>query len=1190
MFQGSVEINKRDVNTLELKETISKSNTITLEAIQTLFMDDNSSYSSIIGGHSSSSSYRPRILVGNYLTNKINEATPNPASAQNNFILSAPEIVGEQNPILNEDYEDRKWQLIFKGQLNPPESGNREINFVCMGILASTLGGFAVFLDVPCIQESNEIFDIFYRINIIGNPNDINDHTWKSLYAIKLWHQWFSDRVGGTSVSGGAGAKGITNNTYVSLSGGNNSNNIKKRPYCSYPAPRSYYRYYYYASAPDPTTTRKNISQLTTQRDYVLGINNRVGTVFSSHKYWGDPNPLASVAFNDRNRLPFIQEHTVIPTSITPIQNTFKKTTSAVQPYLTSLGAGSSPGNIAYNAENFTSNAPLQYRVEFNNTGNVGVSEYRIKRKMCFGYRDNLYQNENIPGYICNSVPFMAVNTSNTSYDYGISFLQPDDNIPKDNNHDLLHFRRGINGYHYSNIQEYDEQHLISADAYGLSIINVYDDDYQNIDEYTNPNLTTEKLNDYCVDNNKQLWVATKDQGLFKISADFSLVSKITVPNVNDNICYSVDFKNDGTIWAAFSGGLAKSSDGGTTWNVYNEGSSEQFLISGVTDGNWDFIQGIVVDKDSPDDNLLIVLKNSNNVWWWSREGSVNSNSNAMDSMVSLDENTSQGLHSFSSQDHSFCVRKWIKHFPGTTSFVILNTSIAPDTNTSSYTADNYRVKTIDFLSSALRGTVAITGGNRHKMHTISFETDELGNMGILMTVGDTTVRLYDVDCNSLGDLGSYSHYSWNNNLNINTPRKYFESGYRSFIVAYMGGGVALVNNRPICMLFKMISDSSFDGGSKKHIIWQDYGWNGSSWELDHPGYKTTHTTYEATLDEGLQIAFEDDPVETSFIGGEYFDTFIYRGVHKDNATSLSYTVPTHQRNSKYLTDLTPPTIPNTPMGLVENKQLNFNTTMGVPSHVAQQSYQYNGMFGCTSTSTSRHRESSYNSIVSEITFDGDFSFSFDTSIVGRNSSASFISIGITTLNLIEAFINDPTYNSNPPLYYFSFNRSTYSVVGSSTYISNEQIPDDNSTFTIERVGSTLYFKINGSVVYEQLNITTDPVVATIRHFAETFRTLFNMNIDYYTETRRIVELGDPTNFTGLFDPNYAMVESFLTPLSCKVKIGGNDAYINTTTPIPSPLSGTVTLLPKTGWLVLNDADAGLPIEAEYQVLYKFTT
>ena len=138
-----------------------------------------------------------------------------------------------------------------------------------------------------------------------------------------------------------------------------------------------------------------------------------------------------------------------------------------------------------------------------------------------------------------------------------------------------------------------------------------------------------------------------------------------------------------------------------------------------------------------------------------------------------------------------------------------------------------------------------------------------------------------------------------------------------------IGGGVVLTNHYGSLRLnhlwFIQLTDGNANLADQEVEGWfTEYGWNGSAWEKDNPNSKTTHTAREALID-GLSVTFTGADAN-SWIDTEYYDTYVFNGVLKDNATEVTLTGTTQVLALKNTTSLNAATVPGAAAGSRTNK------------------------------------------------------------------------------------------------------------------------------------------------------------------------------------------------------------------------------------------------------------------------------
>lgn len=92
--------------------------------------------------------------------------------------------------------------------------------------------------------------------------------------------------------------------------------------------------------------------------------------------------------------------------------------------------------------------------------------------------------------------------------------------------------------------------------------------------------------------------------------------------------------------------------------------------------------------------------------------------------------------------------------------------------------------------------------------------------------------------------------------------------------VLHMDGGIVLLSNS----MRQLFTDNAF--------CWQQYGWNGATWELNNANARATHATDQALIN-GLQLKFQDGPTAPHFFATDFFSVAVCHGLLKDSATTL---------------------------------------------------------------------------------------------------------------------------------------------------------------------------------------------------------------------------------------------------------------------------------------------------------------
>lgn len=304
-----------------------------------------------------------------------------------------------------------------------------------------------------------------------------------------------------------------------------------------------------------------------------------------------------------------------------PIQVIHNHSASADKPFLDTLALASGQGTFTLDGSSWTGKNtewPQFWRIDIVDTGDVGASRYFLRRKDFVGYTGNDYSSPQI-----RPLPWFT-STSDAKDTFDGPGNDPD-----------------------FTMVEYDKHKVIVWDGdpttarNGITIVDLITGFYTIFDAGSSPVMAAAFITQVEVDTSKDIWVADRTQGLFKItdplgSPSVSLIS-LTAPNgsppdtIDDTKCYGVAEGNGGSIWAMFEGTLVKTTDGGTTWTHHYPGSlgggdGPDFNFSAVTSSNWAAVQWLEVDRDTSQNELGFIYATNPSggdatIGWWSEAG-----------------------------------------------------------------------------------------------------------------------------------------------------------------------------------------------------------------------------------------------------------------------------------------------------------------------------------------------------------------------------------------------------------------------------------------------------------------------------------------------------------------------------------------------------------------------------------------
>jgi hypothetical protein len=365
--------------------------------------------------------------------------------------------------------------------------------------------------------------------------------------------------------------------------------------------------------------------------------------------------------------------------------------------------------------------------------------------------------------------------------------------------------------------------------------------------------------------------------------------------------------------------------------------------------------------------------------------------------------------------------------------------------------------------------------------------------------------------------------------------------------------------------------------GPFSYLMWDKYGWNGSAWELNHAGSKTTHGTSDV-LTNGVTLAFQNG-AGTSFVNSDYYTFGVVKGILKDNSTAYTSTTEFYWTPVKTGTTFggVVRTYPST--GVVTWKRTNSQLVVNPDNSLTNKSTSR--AYGLWAFSNNR--------------VFGDFSI---TGTISPGGTQRYISIGLSTA-LGGAYIYDtPTYGTSPEtrnLFGFVMNPNNlmYPEVAGATAGSSTTITVPATAWEIRRIGTTVTFYIGGvlkhtltsqsahsyaiRVLYSQITTLNSQTFETVEPI-----TVASSGVGYYTEA------GVQASSTGVYDPDFMSIDSSTSAKATfQMSLNGVPVtYVNQdASTLPAP--GEVNVLGEYGDFIFNPADVGKTVTGVYKYVTK---
>jgi len=439
-----------------------------------------------------------------------------------------------------------------------------------------------VRLDPPCEQTDSQILDITYRIQY----NEITDPNVSGVMTQAMSARWFeqpaSNDVGLAHPDNAYANWHKVPSQQVQRVGVDIDNRI---------------------SASANSTTIANRANERIRRilfDVPMVQADQVGKVFGCFAYGKAESDSTSSTdkFSTTHYAPAAPDDFVG----SPIQPIHNHGINATAPFLDVNNLATGSGVLSLNGDSWTDpDYPKYIRMDIANTGEVGTARYSFRQRNNVGFAGN--------GYYSGDARFGFRHDRQLTG--GIPSIK--------DGHGMLM------GFDQQQVA-YNGRTIISADDTGLTFVDVIHGAHVNFDATTTPALPITNKRKVIVDDLDNVWVSDGVAGLFKIGDPLGTPTITHMDNATNGIpiggetnCRSVGLGAGNTVWAMFDGALGSTSDGGTTWTLYDSTTPHPFTRVGITDNNWNNVNGICVDVESVNQEIAIVYDPGSDeqlIWW----------------------------------------------------------------------------------------------------------------------------------------------------------------------------------------------------------------------------------------------------------------------------------------------------------------------------------------------------------------------------------------------------------------------------------------------------------------------------------------------------------------------------------------------------------------------------------------------
>lgn len=657
-------------------------------------------------------------------------------------------------------------------------------------------------LDIPCIQTDTQVLDVYYRIKFtlpVPNTTGVTDSYLN--YIIKRmsgqpspWYDYVHSNWSNKWPASGQSFSGLQVQPFLPAI---NDWNEGFKDFIEYGTR------WHHVSGVMPSVTRTTEWLVYKHRfGWTEDLTANVGRILGTIHYGGIwTNSTASW-------------HKVLPADVNPnvmIQPIHNHSWNAVSPFIDVDKLAVGQGTIvATNNGWVNKDYPEFYRIQIVADGEPGgTAAYTVFKRNHFGFITNNYQErpEILPWFSAKPVNVFEKN-------HGVIEHHP---------------KTTTNGYgaelaYGFNALRYDYTSVVTADKSGVQWTSVISPQSYAWDATSSSPLPATYIHQMAV-NAPKIWVACRDTGLYVIDKDLNTVVKKSIPGTLDK-CYGVAIGYNNSIWAVMDGGIVSSTNGGTTWTVYNSGTSPAFTFVGISDNNWSTVAYIRVDKSHVDSRMLLVrnetapvLQTTAYVWWSATTpataGYVGTGAKWLRQHKHLCDVNDQGW--------------WIGGF-----------------NNSYNEINSQDLYELTFNSASIVNTGGVLGGEyKGPYGSVIFETLPTGEQCLFLLSfkydywGSNTSDVKKVQLLRRYDYAKMAlvvHVPpWNN-------ESFYTDYYRN---VYLGKGV-MIFTKPVQeaedtavyirnqhIMIDVLWDSSL-GGPYSKLVWDEYRWNGSSWALNY--------------------------------------------------------------------------------------------------------------------------------------------------------------------------------------------------------------------------------------------------------------------------------------------------------------------------------------------------------------------
>lgn len=1083
------------------------------------------------------------------------------------------EIAGVEQTQLT--YEDSPGvHLIQVTQRFSPPATDFTINTVglCSSAANTTVSILTniVWLETPCIQTTTESLDLFYRIQVLFNPEYLSNT--QETRTLTPWEAW---RVTGHLANINKGTHPLTRGSNSRITGLISSfANINFRKLNLLEPNRTTYQ--------STLIFEQNSMDIDTEFfkgsvEMFIELTESVGKIIS--QIGANTESLVYKITNSGN---------------SPIQSIFGHKNTSVTPFYTAADSQLGLGNIFVNGDNWVKpNHPKYFKVNIVDSGIIGTSSYNLKAANSYGFDGNTFRE--LAAYL----PWSKY-ANRPMHD---NFEMLDANIYPTTAYVIPFFGTTVLACRSSSICQVD---VLSGESITVNNTTLVGTDLS-------PRFLASAISQMLVTNSNNVFIGCRNTGLYKFNQNFTeltVINAATTGLENTAGCFGVVQGKNGRIWAYFNHssapGIYYSDDEGSSWlktafttadlpvdsgpviNIYCDKNNDHLAISYFKESNQNFNDRIFWASFS----------------WWNNET----------------QTASDGVSFFYYKIESVSYKAGWQFSVGETYGFQGLLSCSPVNSVWLFSGDS---------NAATTSIKKIAFGSSVEADLGSNLNSRINQYSWVQTENGTEYLWYISDSGEGGTQTDSGFYS----ILIDPVTENYEAFKLDSVVSrsnfwfllednvwflneafFNSGATSNGENWGLCTIAPYLADEALYPVHHE-LAYPTYGWDGTNWVKNTTTPKPTHLLPEPIID-GITVAFSDNNGNAPFFDVDYYTFGVVDGIWLDGFTTFTSYWELYSKPTILNTEIESPTLP------VNKKVPNIlkRTETNNPAFytdLESTSVQSDGDLHGTGNALIDDYNAGARSLNPVI--DGTISpfIPFAVPVPGTDikNAQGYVTAAVSLQNLSSSGVTQYYFglsssdrlttplDPNTIKYAIHINNQTPEALalGDTRYMSFKIVENGIERYVYPDalfLTSLIYFRIvllnNGSMAYFAYigtnwillyqsppgSVTVESLhldVCYVPRRGEGLEDISYHSLDS-TVTDYYMYLGNGLD-QGVYHPEFVAID----PESVKLKINGNDAIMigrdDTSTVLAA---NSYSVYPYAGVIRFSAADAGLPVEAEY--------